>query len=174
MFKKLDLFPQTVIGTIHTSNLSTYTKRVYEIKDSIPNAFPNPEEMYSSGNTFNILSTDPTFSPLKQFIENFIRENTIIKTAYMHRSWVNFGYPLNSQPIHTHPGWPLTGVFYISTPPKCGNLVIHDKTNINSKKIIPIQEGLLVVFDATQPHSVEKNLSSKERIAIPMNFDFVK
>lgn len=172
MPNKFDLWPQTVIGTLYTLNLNTYLNRAYEIKKTIPNDYPFPELMYSSGNKKNILYTDSTFKLLKDFIENFVKENTSYKNILIASSWINFGYKHNTQKIHSHQGSVLSGVFYLQTPPKCGDLIIFHKYNSNKTQRISIQEGLLVIFDGDQPHSVERNFNNNPRIALPFNIIF--
>ena len=104
---------------------------------------------------------------------------------FIQRSWVNRHPTKSGAPQHYHSNSVYSGVYYLQTPPQCGNLILYDplgnerifKSTIgilfnkanesNSSTVnLPQREGTLVLFPAFLKHSVEKNLSSDDRLSI--------
>ena len=105
--------------------------------------------------------------------------------------WININQKHNSNQVHTHANSILSGVYYIKTPEKCGNiqfwhpavdLMDRDwrfnlESNFNSYNRynstqwwLPSKEGMLYIFPSWLKHSVDPNMSDKERISISFNF----
>jgi|TARA_R100001530_G_scaffold29331_1_gene23107 uncharacterized protein (TIGR02466 family) len=104
---------------------------------------------------------------------------------FIQRSWVN-RHPIKSgAPKHYHSNAVYSGVYYLQTPPQCGNLILHDpfenervfkstigilfdKANESNSPTInfPQKEGTLIFFPAFLKHSVQQNLAADDRLSI--------
>ena len=114
----------------------------------------------------------------------------INKSVFLKNTWININQKYNSNQIHTHSNSILSGVYYIKTPEKCGNiqfwhpagdLIDRDwhfilESNFNAYNTynstqwwLPPEEGMLYIFPSWLKHSVDPNMSDKERISISFN-----
>lgn len=98
--------------------------------------------------------------------------------------WANINGKGQSHQIHTHPNNLLSGVYYVSAPDNCGDIVFHDPRqqaivlipqiaerspfNASKHNIVP-REGRLLLFHSWFQHMVEENESEQERISISFN-----
>lgn len=106
--------------------------------------------------------------------------------------WANINPRLASNRHHTHPHALWSGVYYVQTPPECGQLYFSDPRS--QTQIMPpyydLQrrpahtwhevhyqpiEGRLVVFPAWLPHAVQPNMTrlvdaQGDRISVSFNF----
>ena len=116
--------------------------------------------------------------------ESIIKESDFAGKNLVLKSRQNIVEPFMSDTPHYHHGV-LVGVYYVSTPEKCGDMLIHDPRgsiyweNLNFipddpfktkrtrtyHRIYP-KSGLLVIFPSFLTHSVETNLSNEKRISI--------
>lgn len=103
-------------------------------------------------------------------------------------SWLQFNQPNSYFVRHEHYGALVSGVVYLQTPQRCGNIVFHtpidtrrttaaffgaikqeeNSYNFDQINVTPVK-GEMVLFESWLPHSVEQNLSSDNRIAISFN-----
>lgn len=99
--------------------------------------------------------------------------------------WVNINKTGDSNSIHNHDpynGIALSGVFYVSVPKNCGNIVFYDPrtlitTSLDQKYysdsndcfIFQPEENLLLIFPSWLYHSVDPNQSGENRISISFN-----
>lgn len=105
--------------------------------------------------------------------------------------------PLECDIPHNHPNTDLLGVYYVTAPDKCGDILLHDTrgfvTDIwqdpnvkdpNDNRNIFGQSGLvfhrikpeagkLILFPNYVTHSVETNLSNDLRISVVLEFRFI-
>lgn len=83
--------------------------------------------------------------------------------------WLNAMEPGHATSRHTHDENDelLSGVYYVSAPPGCGDLLIHDDP---FEVRVPPVAGRLVLFPPELPHSVETNRSGERRLSIAFNF----
>lgn len=142
---------------------------------------PKPGQNY-----FNIPS--PAIQDLKNRVtsrfESIIQECNFENKNLVLRSRQNVVEPFVSDTPHYHYGT-LVGVYYVSTPENCGDMLLHDPRgsiyweNLNFVPDDPFatkrtrtyhrirpQSGLLVIFPSFLTHSVETNLSNQKRISI--------
>jgi hypothetical protein len=61
----------------------------------------------------------------------------------------------------------LSCVYYLQTPPACGDLLIYDRGEVI--RVTP-QEGRCVFFPPKLAHEVERNLSGRQRLSVAFNF----
>jgi uncharacterized protein (TIGR02466 family) len=103
---------------------------------------------------------------------------------YISESWANLNHAGDIHPQHLHPNAVLSGVYYVSAPEKCGDIIFHDprrqalvihpklkeNTDYNSDRhALPPFEGLLAMFPSWLEHSVEANMSGSDRLSISFN-----
>ena len=102
-----------------------------------------------------------------------------LNKATIHGMWANINYKGDINWPHKHAG-SLSGVYYISTYSNSGNLVLDNyDTQVDTifEKIkgpplgIKPHNDLLVLFDSSCIHHVEKNLSENPRISISFNIE---
>tara|TARA_B100001250_G_scaffold409352_1_gene433526 strand:+ start:1825 stop:2427 length:603 start_codon:yes stop_codon:yes gene_type:complete len=92
----------------------------------------------------------------------------------------------SSNAMHIHSNSYLSAAYYVKAPEKCGDIVFYDPrqsrlvrkpkisklNNLNGEEVnIKPTDGLLVLFPSYLYHSVNENLSNKERIVISFNVD---
>lgn len=111
--------------------------------------------------------------------------NLIECDVFLTSAWVNFNdtrQAMNNEHIHDQT---FSGVFYLSTPPESGKLVVYnpglnrlwsgcaltkEKNEFTGDQLrIEPQEGNLLLWPSYLPHSVETNNHDEERISISFN-----
>jgi len=82
--------------------------------------------------------------------------------------WLNAMAPGDATSVHTHAESDelLSGVYYVSTPPGCGDLLFAAPPF--QLRVTP-QPGLLLLFPPTLPHGVEPNGSDALRLSVAFN-----
>lgn len=105
--------------------------------------------------------------------------------VYFDKPWININRKDGYAVPHNHPGSFLAAIYYIKTPPLCGDLCFYntrtpnlfslrysDYTHENSSfwKVKP-QVGNLIIFPADILHAVESNQSNEPRISLVFNID---
>ena len=103
-------------------------------------------------------------------------------------SWLQYNKPQSHFFRHDHYGALVSGVVYLQTPEKCGDIVFHtplelrrahgtfysrlkvqeNNYNYDDIRITP-QKGLMLLFDSWLQHTVERNYSTDNRISISFN-----
>lgn len=95
-------------------------------------------------------------------------------------SWISISSPGNYERMHSHDGAYISGVYYLKTSPKCGNIIFETLSdnlwastrskpeNFNSVSF-EAKERRLILFNSIVAHSVGKNLSNDDRIALSFN-----
>ena len=98
--------------------------------------------------------------------------------------WCTINRPTSIHPRHIHPLSAVSGTYYVNAEPEMGNINIHDpydnrvmgamfepesplaydtySLNVKSRKII--------MFPGWVSHSVQQNLSTKDRIGVSFNY----
>ena len=101
--------------------------------------------------------------------------------------WVNVLAPGAAQRMHSHPNNFLSGVYYLQAGPGTDTINFHDPriqagiirppvTELTAENtdqvVVRVTGGTLLLFPAYLLHSVDANLSNKERISISFNVMF--
>lgn len=122
-------------------------------------------------------------------IINFISKEfySLKNELKINQLWFNINKYKDHNIVHNHPKSILSGVFYVKTPDKCGDITfIRDKeinnflgnninkfNNFNSNIWkLPAKENTLYIFPSWLSHYVEPNLSKKNRISFSFNTSF--
>ena len=129
----------------------------------------------------------PLVDELFRMVNQVFQEEFLDGFPKMGNMWANINPPGGYNKSHVHPNALFSGVYYIKTPPNCGNLVLNDpRPGIqtcmpNRKKGQPPkhlwrevhlqpQENRAVMFNSWLWHTVEPNQSNDIRISISFNF----
>ena len=139
----------------------------------------------------NLDGEDKDLKPLEEEIKKYCRvmaeEHTLEQEFRSMEMWLNInGYKDYNLP-HNHPASVFSGVYYIKTPPNCGNIVFdhpgldvmaYAHSNLKFKEFnsrtaatwwqTPV-ENTMFIFPSWLKHCVEPNLSKDIRISISFN-----
>ena len=155
-------------------------------------------ERSNAGGTWrssNRLFVDEPFRTLAAAIGEFV-SGTVARDLGLRRGtqlgmtemWANVTPPGGRHRIHHHGSAYLSGVYYVTTPPDCGGLVLHDPRDAaavlgrywelsddlsdltDPAPEVPPAAGDLHVFHAWVRHEVAENRSDAERLSISFNF----
>ena len=125
--------------------------------------------------------------------ELFAMQDEIYKKEYLSpkpvlgNMWANINYPGGYNRPHLHPNSLFSGVYWIKTPIKSGNLMVYDPRvgvqctmpNRKEGKLPPQvwrevhfepRAGTAVMFPAWLWHEVQPNRSNDTRISVSFNF----
>jgi len=108
------------------------------------------------------------------------------KEPNLNHMWFNMNFFKDYNRHHCHPENKISGVFYVSTPKNCGNIIFINSSpiehflplkeingnfnNFNSTHwFLPPLENYLYIFPSWLYHHVEPNLSKKPRITFSFN-----
>ena len=90
----------------------------------------------------------------------------VVPVEFEIHPWININRPGSYNDSHIHPSSILSGVFYVSTPKDCGNLVFEFDNG--DDEMAPIENNL-ILFPASLSHRVHTNKSKENRISISFN-----
>ncbi len=103
---------------------------------------------------------------------------------YRIEAWANISHRGAYNVIHTHPNCHFSGVYYVRTPPGCGDIFFRDPRSQAVVSIPPVaedsqlgqkdlameaSEGTMYVFPSWLDHGVEPNGSDEDRVSIAFN-----
>ncbi len=190
---------QPMVYPLFSSPVYTRVLETFDIPDISSLEFTN---RLPTGGTHSFLtSTDKHILDKSEFAdirEIIIREiNTYAKGTlciskriefYVTNSWININRPGDQCPLHNHNNSLISGVLYLKTPDKCGDLYFYrdilslvpfppsldletDSQNIFNCKNFSITPKIyqICLFPSVTMHSVAVNLSSEERWCLPFN-----
>jgi uncharacterized protein (TIGR02466 family) len=101
--------------------------------------------------------------------------------------WANLYAPGAAHRMHTHPNNFLSGVYYVRTAEGANTINFHDPraqsavirpavtalTGENTDQVVmPVEPGVLLLFPAYLPHSVDENRSTTVRASLSFNVMF--
>jgi len=118
--------------------------------------------------------------------EIFQKEHLTLKPV-LGNMWANINYPGNSNRPHLHPNSLFSGVYWVKTPEKSGNLMLYEPRpgaqctmpNRKEGKLPPElwrevhyqpKAGTVVMFPSWLWHEVRPNESNDTRISVSFNF----
>ena len=135
----------------------------------------------------DILDNELFYDDINYIIKN-IDLNFDINLCEM---WINVNSPGNYNKSHVHPGASLSGVFYVKTPDKSGNIYFENPNRYCSSLIMRKYEeslnlsfnhteiyrfspnsGTILIFPGDLSHHVSENKSEHDRISIAFNLNF--
>jgi uncharacterized protein (TIGR02466 family) len=182
----IELFKDIVFKTNLNENLNELIKFSEKIEKQKGKILSNVGGFHSK----DLNQDEPIINNLIEKI--LLNGNHFFKTYFnldknltLKNIWLNINHYKDFNDIHTHPFSMVSGVFYIKTPEKCGNLILHRDSpmsyfvdgksfaqynNYNSELWwLPPIKNTLYLFPSWLKHSVEPNLSKEKRISISFN-----
>jgi len=121
------------------------------------------------------------------FMKEIWKEEWLDREPVLGNMWANINPPGGYNKPHVHPNTLFSGVYYIKTPPNCGELICNDPRP-GIQTVMPVrikgtppkhlwrevhlesQEGRIIIFPAWVWHCVEPNQSNDIRISVSFNF----
>ena len=130
---------------------------------------------------------NPLTRELFNMQEEIYQKENLSRKPVLGNMWANINYPGNSNRPHLHPNSLFSGVYWIKTPMKSGNLMLYDPrpgvhTTMPNRKEgkLPSQlwreihyepkAGRCIMFPAWMWHEVKPNESNDARISVSFNF----
>ena len=131
---------------------------------------------------YNVLSKELFAMQDEIFAKEFLTQKPVLGNM-----WANINYPGCANRPHLHPNALFSGVYWIKTPAKSGNLMLYDPRpcvhttmpNRKEGKLPPElwrevhyepQVGTAIMFPAWLWHEVKPNQSNDIRISVSFNF----
>ena len=186
------LFP-TPVWTTQLDNFKSINEEMYEFikeeqqKDQEGINKSNIKGWHS--NDFNLEDNKPQkfisfITPAIEQVMDDMSWDKIKQTAKINNMWaiINIGGSTNLR--HQHGNSTISGAYYVRAPEKAGDIIFYDPRpapvyshpNVATPNLLNAQvngikpkEGALVLFLSYLDHSVNENLSNKERIVISFN-----
>ena len=182
------IFSSYVQEDLFTFNIKNIKKEILNIK------IKNKEKIvsnYGGWQSENFLKINKNFKELfnqiNLSVEKIEKNLNLEKKLILHNYWCNINYLSCFNRPHSHLGSVISGVYYVSTPKNCGNLIFenydgnknitykfvknYNKYNSTKWTVVP-KENLCVLFPSYLVHYVEPNLNKKERVSISFNYGF--
>ena len=190
------IFP-TVIHEISVKNFKSIKKELIDFvydqhqRDSVGVDFSNvggwqSQQVYGTYN--NILLDTVTTTLMSYFKKNVL---DMSKEMRVNNLWININKKGDHNIPHNHPGCHIAGVFWIRSPPGCGNLEMQSPHHFTSAAEIeryteefqeksgaypfymfPPTEGTILLFPASLIHRVDVCQSNEDRISAAFNLTF--
>ena len=144
----------------------------------------------SFGSNQTLHKNEPLFQELAKglipSIKEFLQELKAVepKEIYCVGMWCSINKPKSMHPRHIHPMSACSGTYYVNADPEMGNIFIHDpydnrQMGINFKPdsplafdtyAVPVKSRKVIMFPGWVSHSVQQNMSDKDRIGVSFNF----
>lgn len=154
-----------------------------------PNNFSDQQKLFdefglTSYGALDLLGLDEWF-PICKAIHgascNLLSEEWIINGADFSDLWISI-YPRNAYiPIHNHGDVPISGVLYLKSFEKCGDIIFQDPSwivkqhwpfNTGTSFRFKPEDGDLYLFPGWLPHYTEPNRTDEDRIILSFNMVF--
>ena len=124
---------------------------------------------------------------LFKMVHQVFNEEFLDKQPVLGNMWANINYKGGYNKPHVHPNSVFSGVYYVKTPPKCGNLICNDPRpgiqtcmpnrikgeppkHLWREVHLQPQENRALIFPAWLWHCVQPNESDDVRISVSFNF----
>jgi uncharacterized protein (TIGR02466 family) len=173
------LWPTVVMKSMFPGNLDEMRMEVYRL-NSAPNTIRKSN--YGGWQSDVNLQENAAFAPLCKHIASICSRVFKVKGAKFHQMWACINKKHDQNLIHSHTNnYNLSGVFYLSVPADCGEIVFRDprpgansapyrlfKDDGDSEYFTPV-EGQIIMFPSYLEHFVLPNQSDGDRIS--MSFD---
>ena len=164
-----------------TQNIVNWSKQGPGVKKTNVNGWHSETDMHKKP------EYNPLVEDLFKMVHQVFNEEFLDKQPVLGNMWANINYKGGYNKPHVHPNSVFSGVYYVKTPPKCGNLICNDprpgiQTCMPSRKKgeppkhlwrevhLQPQENRALIFPAWLWHTVEPNQSNEPRISVSFNF----
>jgi uncharacterized protein (TIGR02466 family) len=167
---------------------------ISRIRESVPSSKPDTWscDLYTTINSGGArdLMSQPPFATLKEIVLGealkFARSLGLDVDTHPLRFndfWLNVYGRGHAQEVHTHGKSVVSGIYFVKTPPGCGDTIFHapmgdtmlappraeiNPLNSSVARWTP-RAGQVVLFRGWLKHSVQANTSEEERVTIAFN-----
>ena len=166
----------------------------YEQEKKDPDGLKNSKNLGWQSQHKYANSQNPVSSIVINLIKSILNNKNVFNIKDLSKAkmqmWININKPGDSNRKHNHPGSDLSGVFWVKSLQRSGDLTFYSPNvmtqiaQINSIKdeigkklfitptveIEPL-EGVIVLFPSDLSHAVQKNNSNEDRISVSFNID---
>jgi uncharacterized protein (TIGR02466 family) len=177
------------VGIVRMPKLDSKTKeKLINNKEVVQRPNSNsPNDTLVLLNDFTQLKNDIT-DQVNSFVKGCLGYSNALDFK-MTNSWVSKQPPGEQVYMHNHANSLISAVYYLTTPPNCGRLIVHRRKhydNVFSETVeIPVEnytpvaasgwpfeveEDMLIMFPSNLEHSVEPNSSDTDRYSLASNF----
>ena len=175
---KFEYLPITQVGywqgKLMNIDSEFWVDKLYDLKKEYDNNYKSNIGGYQSPNLIN----DANLLDLKFFIVNSIKDLTKSENIDLFEIWLNISSFGNFNLPHNHikenKGINYSGVLYLKTNEKSGDIRFYNPFNFNESYPYTPQIKDIVLFDSNVYHSVDVNLSKEDRMSIAFNFRIEK
>ena len=187
VYEKDDAMPEDFNQRLE-KKIIDYSKSNEEAKNWSKQFYGDGFTSYGSDQTLH--KNEEVFSELAKGLLPHVKEFlTHIKaipptTIKCYDMWCTINRPMSMHPRHIHPMSACSGTYYVNADSEMGNLFIHDPYDNRQMGIIfkpksplafdtyavPIKSRKVVMFPGWVSHSVQQNMSNKDRIGVSFNF----
>ena len=172
-----------VYDEIQEELLSCYSKEKFS---QITGWSPDTHELNENPFGRNVLGECPKFLDflhlnLMSYLDDVGCDNS--REYEITQSWFTKTKHLKCAHLHDHGGSDLSGVYYLQTNGRDGNLIFQDphrshainkifeSVSINQPKM-PLEQGLLALWPGMIQHQTEPNMTQDVRISLSFNLSF--
>lgn len=173
------LWPTAVMQSVFAENLEQTKREIYRLT-TLPCDIKKSN--YGGWQSDVRLQENLVFKPLCDHIGALCARIFKVKGAKIHQMWACINKKGDQNLIHSHTNnYNLSGVYYVSTPRDCGEIVFRDprpganqapyrlfKDDGDSEYFMP-SPGMIILFPSYLEHFVLPNRSDEDRIS--MSFD---
>ena len=145
---------------------------------------------YHSNNLKDLNFLSSLISSIQTACTNFNKDFDLKGQPVLDNIWININGYKDLNLIHNHGNTSMSGVYYVQTPPKCGNITfnhpafdlvnlsyMNKMNNFNAYNSpswsLPVKAGLLYWFPGYLNHLVGSNMNkTTKRISVSFNLFF--
>ena len=145
---------------------------------------------YHSNNLKDLKFLSSLISSIQTTCTNFNKDFDLKGQPILDSIWINVNGYKDSNLTHNHGTTSMSGVYYVQTPPKCGNITfnhpafdlvnlsyMNKMNNFNAYNSpswsLPVKAGLLYLFPGYLNHLVGSNMNkTTKRISVSFNLFF--
>ena len=133
--------------------------------------------------------TSPLILNIDKAVQEYGKLLTFKKRLEFSNMWININSHKDSNSVHTHPNCFISGVYYIKTAKKCGDIKFKRSSYIDyhvtgdsvkeynslnaSYWSFPAIENMLYLFPSWVEHLVTPNYSKEDRISLSFNYHLI-
>ena len=184
------VFPTPIVEDSIESNLEQYVMDLSRIDDGVKLSnkggyqskhFHKPEKEF-----------EDLWEKIEKKLNHFHKDIAKLKGhVEINEWWFNINYKGCANRQHQHPNSLHSGVYYIKTPEKCGDIcfpnpnqtlmwgwpggLLMESNHINSGIVsLTPRKNILFIFPSWSNHSVDPNLSDEPRISLSFNTGLIQ
>ena len=187
--KLINIFTTGIGVTTFNEDLKKLEKYSYKLKKKSKSRLVSNQGGWQSPsiNTKEIpKETTPLILKIEEAVQEYSELFKFKKRVKFSNMWININSYKDSNIIHTHPDCLISGVYYIKTSKKCGEIKfkrssyidyhvtkdsIKEYNSLNASYwTLPAIENTLYLFPSWVEHLVTLNYSKEDRISLSFNY----